>query len=209
MNKEICPRCKASGDKQQVNLTSEMRYWMICDVCSYQWALEKGSYSNTKRIEWNDYFMGLAILTAARSPDPNTQVGACIVSPDNKVVGLGYNGLPRGLEPYSISWAREAENILDTKYPYVVHAERNAILNSIQKDLVGCTLYTTLFPCNICAQDIIQVGITDVYFWQNKYPESPEALAAAFLLNACHVKYHECKPDFTSFPKFENLVTGG
>ncbi len=109
-------------------------------------------------ISWDEYFMGLAKLSALRSKDPNTQVGCCIVSPAKKIVGMGYNGMPQGND--SFPWKREG-GIKDTKYAYVVHAELNAILNSIA-DLHGCTLYVSLFPCNNCAKAIIQSGIKQV-----------------------------------------------
>ena len=105
-------------------------------------------------LSWDQYFMGMAHLSAKRSKDPNTRVGACIVNPQKRVVGLGYNGFPYGCEDEEFPWDRDGE-FLETKYPYVVHAELNAILNSIQ-DLHGCTLYVSLFPCNECAKAIIR-----------------------------------------------------
>ena len=105
-------------------------------------------------LSWDEYFMGLAHLSALRSKDPSTQVGACIVSPDRKVVGIGYNGFPIGCDDDDFPWAREGD-FLETKYPFVVHAELNAILNSTQK-LTGCSIYVSLFPCNECAKAIIQ-----------------------------------------------------
>jgi dCMP deaminase len=118
----------------------------------------------------NDHHMLLALLTAQRSPDPNTQVGCCIVDEHNRVVGLGYNGLPRGINTDSINWARKNEDPLDTKYPYVVHAENNAIFNAT-KPVVGCKLYVTMYPCNECAKDIIQSGITSVRYLSNPYKD--------------------------------------
>ena len=115
----------------------------------------------TKRsdyISWDEYFMGVAMLSSMRSKDPNTQVGACIVNEDRKIVGVGYNGFPTGCCDDDLPWAREGEWI-ETKYPYVCHAELNAILNSIGGNLKGCTLYVALFPCNECAKAIIQSGI--------------------------------------------------
>ena len=118
-------------------------------------------------LSWDQYFMGMAHLSAMRSKDPNTRVGACIVNPQKRVVGLGYNGFPYGCEDDEFPWARDGQ-FLETKYPYVVHAELNAILNSIQ-DLHGCTLYVSLFPCNECAKAIIQAGITCVVYESDKY----------------------------------------
>lgn len=122
----------------------------------------------TDYINWDEYFMGIALLSAQRSKDPNTKVGACIVNSDNKIVGIGYNGMPIGCSDSEMPWERSAESELDTKYMYVCHAELNAILNST-KNLSGCTLYATLFPCNECAKAIIQSGIKRVVYYDNKY----------------------------------------
>ncbi|CAL8238491.1 unnamed protein product, partial [Lota lota] len=100
--------------------------------------------------------MAVAVLVSQRSKDPNTKVGACIVSQDNKIVGTGYNGMPNGCGDDLLPWAREAEDRLDTKYPYVCHAELNAIMNKNSADVKNCTMYVTLFPCNECAKLIIQ-----------------------------------------------------
>jgi len=108
-------------------------------------------------IDWDSYFMGIALLSSMRSKDPNTQVGACIVNEDKRIVGVGYNGLPKGCEDTDFPWEREGE-FLDTKYPYVCHAELNAILNSI-KSLKDCIIYVALFPCHECTKAIIQSGI--------------------------------------------------
>ncbi len=118
-------------------------------------------------LSWDEYFMGLAKLSAMRSKDPNTQVGACIVNPAKKVVGLGYNGMPYGCDDDSYPWEREG-GVLNTKYAFVVHAELNAILNSTTS-LEGCTLYVSLFPCNECAKAIIQSGIKRVVYESDKY----------------------------------------
>lgn len=118
-------------------------------------------------LDWDEYFMAMAKLAAFRSKDPNTKVGACIVNTLNRVVGLGYNGFPLGCSDRIYPWQREGE-LLDTKYPYVVHAELNAILNST-RDLEGCTIYVSLFPCNECAKAIIQSGIRKVVYEEDKY----------------------------------------
>ena len=108
-------------------------------------------------ISWDEYFMSMAILSSKRSKDPNTKVGACIVSMDKKVLSVGYNGMPIGIDDKKIPWGREGEE-LDTKYPYVCHAELNAILNS-DRNLHNSRIYVTLFPCNECAKALIQAGI--------------------------------------------------
>ena len=118
-------------------------------------------------ISWDEYFMGVAILAGMRSKDPSTQVGACIVDNDNKILSQGYNGLPRGCSDDEFPWDREGD-MLETKYPYVVHAELNAILNSRGTSLVGSKIYVALFPCNECAKAIIQSGIKEVVYLSDK-----------------------------------------
>ena len=137
----------------------------------------------------DQYFMGMAHLSAKRSKDPNTRVGACIVNPQKRVVGLGYNGFPYGCEDDEFPWERDGE-FLDTKYPYVVHAELNAILNSIQ-DLHGCTLYVSLFPCNECAKSIIQSGIKEVIYLSDKYHDTDSCIASRRLFDECGVTYRQ------------------
>lgn len=143
-------------------------------------------------ISWDEYFMGIAILSGKRSKDPGTQVGACIVNEDKKIVGVGYNGFPQGCNDDDFPWEREGE-FLETKYPYVCHAELNAILNSI-KNLKGCTLYVALFPCNECAKAIIQSGIKEIVFLSEKYSGTLTDIASKKLLDSAGVKYRKLKP---------------
>ncbi len=138
-------------------------------------------------ISWDEYFMGIAMLSAKRSKDPSTQVGACIVDKDNKVVGIGYNGFPIGCSDDNLPWVREGDNNNETKYPYVVHAEANAILNST-KDLHGARIYVDLFPCNECAKLIIQSGIKEVVFLSDKYKESDSVKASRKMFKLSGVK---------------------
>ncbi len=139
-------------------------------------------------LTWDEYFMGIALLSAMRSKDPNTQVGACIVDKDNKIVSVGYNGAPIGFDDdKDMKWDREGE-YLDTKYPYVCHSELNAILNS-KNSVKGCTLYVTLFPCNECAKIIIQSGIDNIVYLSDKYEGTKENLAAKYMLDTCNIKY--------------------
>ena len=140
-------------------------------------------------LTWDDYFMGLAHLSAQRSKDPNTQVGAVIVNNQNRVVGIGYNGFPYGCDDDVFPWARDGKSN-DTKYPYVVHAELNAILNSNQS-CKGCTIYVSLFPCNECAKAIIQSGIKEVIFDSNKYQNTPSVQASMRMFDAAGVRYHQ------------------
>ena len=115
-------------------------------------------------LTWDEYFMGVAMLSGMRSKDPNTQVGCCIVSQDNKILSMGYNGFPKGCSDDEFPWAREGENPLETKYVYSTHSELNAILNYSGGSLVGAKLYVSLFPCNECAKAIIQSGIKEVIY---------------------------------------------
>ena len=147
-------------------------------------------------ISWDEYFMAVAVLSSMRSKDPNTQVGACIVNKDKKIVGTGYNGFPIGCSDDSLPWDRSG-NALDTKYPYVCHAELNAILNSISRDLSGCTLYVALFPCNECAKAIIQSGIRKIVYKENKYPDSDSVRASMRMLDAAGVEYTQLQFDRT------------
>lgn len=148
---------------------------------------------NKKRenyISWEEYFMAIAKLSSMRSKDPSTQVGACIVSNDNRILSIGYNGAPNGFSDEEFPWAREGKN-LDTKYPYVCHAELNAILNyrGSKKDLENAKIYVDLFPCNECAKEIIQVGIKELYYLEDKYKDTKEVIASKKMLDACGVKY--------------------
>ena len=138
-------------------------------------------------ISWDEYFMGVALLSAQRSKDPNTQVGACIVNPDRKIVGVGYNGFPSGCNDDELPWEREGA-FLDTKYPYVCHAELNAILNSISRDLKGCSIYVALFPCNECAKAIIQAGIKEIVYLSDKYDGTDSVVASKRMLNQAGVR---------------------
>lgn len=144
----------------------------------------------TDYISWDEYFMGVALLSAKRSKDPNTQVGACIVNEKNKIVGAGYNGLPIGCNDDEFPWSKQGD-FLDTKYPYVCHAELNAILNNIGMDLKGCKIYTALFPCNECTKAIIQSGITEVVYLSDKYDGSDASLASKKMLDTAGVKYRK------------------
>ena len=130
--------------------------------------------------------MGVALLSAKRSKDPGTQVGACIVNAQNKIVGAGYNGFPIGCHDDNLPWDKQG-SFLDTKYPYVCHAELNAILNNIGMSLQGCRIYTALFPCNECAKAIIQAGIIEVVYLSDKYNEQESALASRKMLEMAGV----------------------
>ncbi len=142
-------------------------------------------------ISWDEYFMGVASLSAMRSKDETSQVGACIVNEKNRIVGIGYNGFPIGIDDDELPWEREGD-FLDTKYAYVVHAEPNAILNSTV-DLANARMYVTLFPCNECAKLIIQSGIKEVIYLEHKYPNDKIFIASQKLFDLAHVKVRQLR----------------
>lgn len=139
-------------------------------------------------ISWDEYFMGVAQLSGMRSKDPSTQVGACIVSSDNKILSMGYNGFPKGCSDDVFPWDREGEE-LDTKYPFVTHSELNAILNYRGGSLEGTKIYVSLFPCNECAKAIIQAGIKTVVYDSDKYEGTPGNCASKRMFDAAGVSY--------------------
>ena len=152
------------------------------------------TYMGDKRtdyISWDEYFMGVAKLSGMRSKDPNTQVGCCIVSQDNKILSMGYNGLPTGCSDDVFPWAREGEDPLETKYVYTVHSELNAILNYRGGSLEGAKLYVSLFPCNECAKAIIQSGIKEVIYDSNKYEGTAAVMASMKMFDSAGVNYHK------------------
>ena len=144
----------------------------------------------TDYISWDEYFMGVALLSARRSKDPNTQVGACIVNDQNKIVGTGYNGLPIGCSDEDFPWEKSGD-FLQTKYPYVCHAELNAILNNIGMNLAGCRIYTALFPCNECTKAIIQSGIREVIYLSDKYDGTEVSIASKRMLDTAGVGHRK------------------
>ena len=147
------------------------------------------SGKRTDYISWDEYFMGVAQLSGMRSKDPSTQVGACIVSSDNKILSMGYNGFPMGCSDEDFPWSREGEE-LDTKYPFVTHGELNAILNYRGGSLEGTKLYVSLFPCNECAKAIIQAGIKTVVYNSDKYEGSVANRASKRMFDAAGVRYY-------------------
>lgn len=144
-------------------------------------------------ISWDEYFMGVAMLSGMRSKDPNTQVGACIVSDDHKILSMGYNGFPMGCSDDEFPWCREGDP-LENKYFYTTHSELNAILNYRGGSLDGSTLYVSLFPCNECAKAIIQAGIKTIIYGEDKYAETPAVRASKRMLNAAGVRYYQYQP---------------
>ena len=151
------------------------------------------SDKRTDYISWDEYFMGVAKLAALRSKDPNSQVGSCIVSTDNKILSIGYNGFPRGCSDDVFPWAREGQP-LDTKYVYVTHSELNAILNFRGGSLEGSKMYVTLFPCNECSKAIIQSGISELIYAADKYADTAGFIASKRMLDAAGVHYRRYIP---------------
>lgn len=140
-------------------------------------------------ISWDEYFMGISKLSGMRSKDPNTQVGACIVSEDNKILSMGYNGFPIGCSDDEFPWDRDGD-MMNTKYAFVTHSELNAILNYRGGSLAGAKLYVSLFPCNECAKAIIQAGIRTIVYESDKYADTPSTRASKKMLDAAGVKYY-------------------
>ncbi|CAH0560212.1 unnamed protein product [Brassicogethes aeneus] len=142
---------------------------------------------NKKRenyLNWDEYFMATAFLAAKRSKDPCSQVGACIVNNENVIVGIGYNGMPKGCHDDDFPWEKENENPLDNKYYYVCHAELNAILNKNCADVKGCRIYVGLFPCNECGKVIIQSGIKEVIYMSDKHSHKPHTIASKLMMDS-------------------------
>ena len=145
-------------------------------------------------ISWDEYFMGVAMLAAHRSKDPSTQVGACIVSPDNKILSIGYNGLPIGCSDEDFPWEKDDDTPDHCKYYYSTHSELNAILNYRGGSLEGSKIYVTLFPCNECAKAIIQAGIKTLIYADDKYADTPGVIASKRMLDSAGVKYTTYEP---------------
>ena len=149
------------------------------------------STKRTDYITWDEYFMGVALLSGKRSKDPNTQVGCCIVSNDNKILSMGYNGFPRGCSDDEFPWVRDGEDPLEMKYVYSTHSELNAILNYNGGSLKETKLYVSLFPCNECAKAIIQCGIKEVIYQVDKYADTPAVIASKRMFTAAGVLYRQ------------------
>ena len=160
------------------------------EVCEGEvWKMDV-NHKRTDYLSWDEYFMGVAMMSGMRSKDPNSQVGACIVSEDNKILSMGYNGFPKGCSDDEFPWAREGDS-LHTKYFYVTHSELNAILNYRGGSLEGAKLYVSLFPCNECAKAIIQAGIKTIVYDCDKYADTPAVIASKRMLDAAGVRYYK------------------
>ena len=151
----------------------------------------------TNYLSWDQYFMGIAKLSAMRSKDPHTSVGACIVGKDNKILSVGYNGMPQGCSDDIYPWDSDSDDPLQTKYLYVCHAELNALLNYTGTNLKGAKIYTTLFPCNECTKALIQSGICEVIYAEDKYANTASVLASKKMMKSAGIKYHAYSPEET------------
>ncbi len=152
------------------------------------------SEKRTDYLSWDQYFMGIALLSAERSKDPNTQVGACIVGENNKILSVGYNGMPSGCDDDVMPWGKIG-GALENKYFFVCHAELNAILNYGGGSLKGARCYSTLFPCNECAKAIIQSGIKEIVYLSDKYADTESTIASKKMFDMAGVSYRPYKPD--------------
>ena len=150
--------------------------------------MEQSKSKRMDYITWDQYFMGIAIMSAARSKDPGTQVGACIVDSDNRILSVGYNWMPTGCNDDDMPWSREGED-LESKYFFVCHAELNAILNYRGGTLKGARCYSTSFPCNECAKAIIQIGIKELVYKSDKYADTTSTIASKRMFDMAGVKY--------------------
>ncbi len=171
---------------------------MFCGiVISYysRFGAKAGNFMPKRKdyISWDEYFMGIALMSAMRSKDPNTQVGACIVNSQNRIMSVGYNGMPGGCDDDEFPWERQGDT-LHTKYPYVCHAELNAILNNRAGSLENCRCYVTLFPCNECTKAIIQSGITEVVYISDKYAHTDASAASRKMFEAAGISLRKFVP---------------
>ncbi|XP_013141217.1 PREDICTED: deoxycytidylate deaminase isoform X1 [Papilio polytes] len=169
-----------------MDLTKEIKNLSINDISSQS---KRSDY-----IDWQEYFMATAILASKRSKDPSLQVGACVVNRDNKIVGIGYNGMPIGCDDDEFPWGKNTPSPLDSKYMYVCHAEMNAIVNKNSADVKDCVIYVGLFPCNECAKIIIQSGITEVVYLSDKKKHKAAYIASKRMFEAAGIKYWQYKP---------------
>ncbi|XP_053399602.1 deoxycytidylate deaminase-like [Mercenaria mercenaria] len=154
-----------------------------------------GKSKNKKRsnyLNWEEYFMGIALITAQRSKDPNRQVGSCIVNAEKRIIGTGYNGMPNGCSDDVLPWGKNSPEKLKNKDYYVCHSEMNAIVNKMSSDVRGSTIYVTYFPCNECAKLLIQAGIKQVVYYEDNYKEVSEA--SRKMLKMARVKTKKYKP---------------
>lgn len=140
-------------------------------------------------LNWDETFMNMSLLISMRSKDPNTRVGSVIVK-DNKVLGMGYNGMPFSIGENNDTiypWDKESDDIYSNKHGYVVHSEVNAILNSTCS-VKGATIYVSLFPCNECAKIIVQSGIKKVVYLDEWDKTKPTVKASRRILENAGVE---------------------
>lgn len=142
---------------------------------------------------WDETFMGIAKLVSQRSKDPSTQVGAAIVTTDNRILSVGYNGTPIGFDDNEFPWGKNDTNPMNNKYLYVVHSERNAILNfrGVLREMSQGKIYVTHFPCNECAKEIIQVGIKEVIYLNPHDVDTYSTQATIKMFDHVGIKYRQ------------------
>uniref|UniRef100_A0A915C604 Probable deoxycytidylate deaminase n=2 Tax=Parascaris univalens TaxID=6257 RepID=A0A915C604_PARUN len=181
---EVCASvCGTERLATSSSATSAESELTVCDE-------DRRDHKREEYLSWEEYFMAVACLAAQRSKDPITQVGAVIVNPDLKIIGSGYNGMPNGCSDDVMPWGKDSDNPLETKYPFVCHAEMNAVLNRNCESVKGSTIYTVLFPCNECAKLIIQAGISEVVYKRDK-PDKVEVIASKKMFDITGVRYRQ------------------
>lgn len=206
---ELCNSTSETSEKngQKENSSLEFNKSLLLEVNNELEGLQvsdkkASSEPRTNYISWDEYFMSVAQLASKRSKDPSFQVGACIVTKQNKIVATGYNGMPNGVDDDRVPWGKVG-SYLSTKYAYVVHAELNAILNCVLQDLAGCRVYVSLFPCNECAKAIIQAGIRHVIYLSDKHKEKDATKAAKIMFQLAGVTCEQ----YASLSQCKNNVT--
>ena len=192
-SKQNISKCMQKADYSFTNNRSINELYMEIDKVLDKINSKDKNLGRKDYLSWDEYFMGIAMLSGKRSKDPSTQVGACIVDQKKRIVGTGYNGAPRGIHDKDFPWSREG-SFLETKYAFVCHAELNAILNSTKESLDGCTLYVALFPCNECAKAIVQSGIKKVVYLSDKYKDVDAFKAGRMILEMAGIELFELKP---------------
>jgi len=191
----ISSNCQKDGGDKQSNKDISIESMSAMTLGdAHPFSVPKTDGPRQDYIDWNEYFMAVCFLSAQRSKDPATQVGACIVNNDNRIVGIGYNGMPRGCNDNKVPWGKNNDNELENKYMYVCHAEMNAILNKNSASVEGCRIYVALFPCNECAKMIVQSGITEVLYFSDKHATKLSTIASKRLFDMAGVNYKQYIP---------------
>ncbi|KAL3938780.1 MAG: hypothetical protein SGARI_001610 [Bacillariaceae sp.] len=190
-----CSGSSKSSSSKEYDDEERLAIQILQEEANYNATAVEDNGRRTDYLSWDDYFMSVAFLTAQRSKDPNTQVGACLVDDEHRIVGLGYNGMPRGLSDDKLPWSRDSSNPpVYNKYLYVTHAEVNAIMNKGSANVKGSTIYVALFPCENCAKMIIQAGIRRVVYLSDRYHNTPGCKASRIMLKCAKVELLQYTP---------------